>query len=151
ISEEPEAMEVELPQGTTAEQVHVPDDVPVDDDENACMQNTALAEKRPAPETKTPPADSPSLERSNQTNQNPSQDEPEGLRRSKRLSTKPRQRWDSRMHFARASRATTRNIVSDSLEIDPQSLNEAMASPFARKWGLAIEEELTSLEKNKTW
>jgi hypothetical protein len=154
-SVEPEAMEVELPQGTTLAQVHRPSDVLVDD-EKACMQNTAPAKRRTASEMKNPPADSPSSERLDQTNTNPSLDETSedtAARRSERLKSKPRRRWDSRMHFARASRATARQTVSNSpdAKFDPQSLREAMASPFSHEWGLAIEEELTALEKNNTW
>jgi hypothetical protein len=35
--------------------------------------------------------------------------------------------------------------------LEPQSFEEAMASPFACEWGLAIIEESEALNKNKTW
>ena len=57
------------------------------------------------------------------------------------------------MHFARAARAAKQNPGTRSgsieLDLDPQSFQEAMASPFAREWAIAMEEELEALEKTR--
>ena len=88
-----------------------------------------LSEKIP------PQSDSPSEPQSlNIAPQNPT-------RQSERLKTKPRRRWDTRLHFARAAKATTRSNTGK-FNLVPQSFEEAMASPFACEWGLAIIEEL---------
>ena len=59
------------------------------------------------------------------------------------------------MHFARAARAAKQNPGTGSesieLDLDPQSFQEAMASPLAREWAIAMEVELEALDKNKTW
>ena len=127
------------------------------DDENGRdniqdLAPTCVNHGGPASEMITPPqVDSPSAPQ-NKLDKAPLDPK---IRQSERLKTKPRRRWDTRLHFARAARAAKQNPGTGSesieLDLDPQSFQEAMASPFAREWAIAIEEELEALEKNKTW
>jgi hypothetical protein len=128
------------------EHVHVPE--PQVDEITANMAPTSGSHGGPVSEMPLlsemipPQSDSPSEPQSLYiAPQNPA-------RQSERLKTKPRRRWDTRLHFARAAKATTK---SNKFDLEPQSFEEAMASPFAREWELAIIEELEALNKNKTW
>ena len=50
-----------------------------------------------------------------------------------------------------SSRAARQSPGSIELDLDPQSFQEAMASPFAREWAITMGEKLEALEENKTW
>ena len=140
------------------EQVHMHGHTLVDDDKNGRDKTRNLAPTcvnhgGPASEMITPPqVDSPSAPQ-NKLYEAPL--DPKIRRQSVRLKTKPRRRWDTRLHFARTARAAKQNpgpgSESIELDLDPQSFQEAMASPFACEWAIAMEEELEALEKNKTW
>ena len=42
-------------------------------------------------------------------------------------------------------------VAEEIVELDPRSYQEAMGSKEADKWLLAMQEEMESLNKNKTW
>jgi hypothetical protein len=125
------------------EHVHMPQPHQVNEiTANMASTSGSTLHGGPVSEMIPPQSDSPSEPQSlNIAPQNP-------VRQSERLKTKPRRRWDSRRHFTWAAKATTK---SNGFDLEPQSFEEAMASPFAREWGLAIIEELEALNKNKTW